>query len=315
MALEERNMVEDFKRVRWADLEDEEQGSRCEQMAEKEEIMNRSEALTETQAADGQEDRGEEKERQTENDDSETWQGCRQQHEDTRQAADDDDETWQGGQQQQEETRQAADDDDDETRQGDQQQKEDRGEHESDELIWTEEEYDPNRYVYLYATNLCPECQEPLFDGCDCVDVDWTADSERRKKEYEDGLKQKRRQEGKGRGETGIRKVWEDWWRVREAEWMNEEWEELSSDDLDMGENGVGLRQEQWEEVRRMSWRNERWSSPTEESDRSGFETLQKKVERLGRRVQELEGERKKGKDSRRVTESSSGSEEGGGKW
>ena len=52
-----------------------------------------------------------------------------------------------------------------------------------------------------------------------------------------------------------------------------------------------------------------------EESDQSGFESLHKKVERLGRRVEELEGERKKGKDSRRMTESSSGSEEGGGKW
>ena len=57
MALEERNMVEDFKRVRWADLEDEEQSLRCEQMAEKKGIMNRSETaetLTETQAAAGQ---------------------------------------------------------------------------------------------------------------------------------------------------------------------------------------------------------------------------------------------------------------------
>ena len=48
-----------------------------------------------------------------------------------------------------------------------------------------------------------------------------------------------------------------------------------------------------------MSWRNERWWSPAEESDRSGFESLQKKVERLGRRVEEREGERRKGKDSR----------------
>ena len=130
---------------------------------------------------------------------------------------------------------------------------------------------------------------------------------------------------------------------TREAEWMNVEWRELSGDDLDMWENGMGLRQEQWKEIRnsrmrresiykaekvgqemgneikkactRMSWRNERWESPTEESDRSGFESLQKKVERLGRRVEELEGERKKGRDSRRVTESSSGSEEGSGKW
>ena len=63
MVLEEKNVVEEFKRVRWADLEDEEQSWRCEQTAEKEGIMNRSEAaetLTETQAAaDRQENRGE----------------------------------------------------------------------------------------------------------------------------------------------------------------------------------------------------------------------------------------------------------------
>ena len=35
MALEEKSVVEEFKRVRWADLEDEEQSSRCEQTAEK----------------------------------------------------------------------------------------------------------------------------------------------------------------------------------------------------------------------------------------------------------------------------------------
>ena len=52
---------------------------------------------------------------------------------------------------------------------------------------------------------------------------------------------------------------------------------------------------------KRMSWRNERWESPAEESDRSGFESLQKKVERLGRRVEELECERRKGKDSRQM--------------
>ena len=46
-----KNMVEDFKRVRWADLEDEEQGSRCEKMVEKEETVNKSEALAETQIA------------------------------------------------------------------------------------------------------------------------------------------------------------------------------------------------------------------------------------------------------------------------
>ena len=59
MALEERNVVEEFKRVKWADLEDEELSSRYEQMAEKEEIMNRSETVTEMQNDSG----------------NETWQG------------------------------------------------------------------------------------------------------------------------------------------------------------------------------------------------------------------------------------------------
>ena len=158
----------------------------------------------------------------------------------------------------------------------------------------------------------------------------------------EGGVGETTRQEGKGRGGTGIQKGWEDWWQDREAEWMNEEWGELSGDDLDMGEKGLGLRREQWEEVRsgkmrnesickaekigeeigneikktfrRMSWRNERWGSPTEECDWNGFESLQKRVERLGRRVEELEGERRRARHNRRMTESSSGSEEGGGK-
>ena len=63
MALEEWTVVEDFKRVRWADLEDEDQSSRYEQMAEKEEITNRSETLTQTHK----------------NNDNETWQGGQQQ--------------------------------------------------------------------------------------------------------------------------------------------------------------------------------------------------------------------------------------------
>ena len=61
----------------------------------------------------------------------------------------------------------------------------------------------------------------------------------------------------KRRGKSGRRKVWADWWRVREAEWMNEERGELSGDDLDMGENGMGLRQEQWEEIRNNKMRSE----------------------------------------------------------
>ena len=77
----------------------------------------------------------------------------------------------------------------------------------------------------------------------------------------ERGVGEMTRQEGKGRGGTGIRKVWEDWWHDRETEWMNEEWGELSGDDLDMGEKGVGLRREQWEEVRSGKMRNESTSA------------------------------------------------------
>ena len=76
-------MVEDFKRVRSPDLEDEEQGSWSEKMVEKYETMNFPEALTSTQVADGQEDRGFALERQTENDDCRTRQGGRQQHSNT----------------------------------------------------------------------------------------------------------------------------------------------------------------------------------------------------------------------------------------
>ena len=144
MALEEWNVVEEFKRVRWADLEDEEQNSRYEQMAEKEEIMNRSETLTETQQQENTT-------QAADDDDDKARQGGQQEQEGTRQAAGNDgDETRQGGRQEQDDARQPKDDDNDETRQTDQQQQEeDRGEYESDELIWTEEEYDPNRYAYL----------------------------------------------------------------------------------------------------------------------------------------------------------------------
>ena len=46
-----------------------------------------------------------------------------------------------------------------------------------------------------------------------------------------------------------------------------------------------------------MDWRKERWVSPTEENDRSGFESSQEKVGRLARRVEELESDRKKGRE------------------
>ena len=57
----------------------------------------------------------------------------------------------------------------------------------------------------------------------------------------EGGVGEMTRQEGKGRGGTGIQKVWEDWWQDREAEWMNEEWGELSGDDFGHGGEGIGI--------------------------------------------------------------------------
>ena len=67
-----------------------------------------------------------------------------------------------------------------------------------------------------------------------------------------------------------------------------------------------------WKETHR---RKERWGSPAEENDRNGLESLQEKVGRLARRVEELESDKKKGRDSRQMTGSSSENEGGGGKW
>ena len=129
---------------------------------------------------------------------------------------------------------------------------------------------------------------------------------------------------------------------------MNKEWWELSGDDLDIGTNRMGFRRAQWEETRSKKMRSEaickaeklgeevvieikgterngpemgtrkgtgkrceRWRSPAEESD----ESLQEKVGRLAKRVEELENDRKKGRDSRAVTGSSSENEEVSGKW
>ena len=36
-------------------------------------------------------------------------------------------------------------------------------------LIWEEEVWDPSRYAGVWAPNLCPACQEPLFAVCECV--------------------------------------------------------------------------------------------------------------------------------------------------
>ena len=63
-----------------------------------------------------------------------------------------------------------------------------------------------------------------------------------------------------------------------------------------------------------MDWRKERWRSWAEGNNRIGFESLQEKVGRLARRVEELKRDKKKGRDSRAMTGSSSENEEGGRK-
>ena len=414
MALEERNMVEDFKRVRWADLEDEERGSWKEQNSERQEEKG-SEAVVqqtvndedddnarrtadedddedkEQQAADKDDDKGrqaakddEDKGRQAANDDEDKGRQAASKDEGkagqaaddeenrgrrvtddgdgkgrqaadggsvkTRQATDDGDGTRR-------DSRQEQNEDNDETQQGAEQEERQRqgkgqGKQSLEELI---------RIVKL---RMQQEEEQEQMNGEDEARRESEAYRKKKKSEQvitwetgkgkgtergrwmmrkEGGVGEMTRHEGKGRGGTGIQKVWEDWWQDREAEWMNEEWGELSGDDLDMGEKGLGLRREQWEEVRsgkmrnesickaekigeemeneikktcrRKGWRNERWGSPTEECDWNGFESLPKRVERLGRRVEELEGERRRARHNRRMTESSSGSEEGGGKW
>ena len=40
-------------------------------------------------------------------------------------------------------------------------------------------------------------------------------------------------------------KDWEERWRAKEENWMNEQWGRTSDDDLGMGQTGQRLRQEQ----------------------------------------------------------------------
>ena len=371
MALEERNMVEDFKRVRWADLEDEERGSWSEQNSERQEekgsetvvqqVVNDEDDDEARRVADEDDDKGrqaakddEDKERQAANDDEDRErQTANNDESEARQAtSNDEDKARQAASNDEDKAKQADDDNEDDnsgggTWQGAKQeegQRQGKGEGKQglEELIRTvklrmqQEEEQEQSEAHRRKKKSEQEITWETGKGKGM-------ERERGMMRKEGGIGEMTRQEGKGRGGTGIQKVWEDWWQDREAKWMNEEWEELSGDDLDMGEKGLRLRREQWEEVRsgkmrnesiykaekvgeemgneikkacrRMSWRNERWGSPAEENDWTGFESLQKRVERLGRRVEELEGERRKAKYNRQMTESSPGSEEGGGKW
>ena len=130
-----------------------------------------------------------------------------------------------------------------------------RGGHESDELVWTEEEYDPSRYAYLCAPNLCPKCQEPLFDGCDCVDVDLAADSERRRKEYEDGLRQRgdgeKQQEGEQQKEVndgGMRQEKQQQPSTRRQENVTQRWQGQKGKDTLIKTIELRMKQEETQE-------------------------------------------------------------------
>ena len=65
-----------------------------------------------------------------------------------------------------------------------------------------------------------------------------------------------RKGQGKGKGEIDEQN-WEESWRVKKENWMNEQWGRMSEDDLGMGQTGERLRQEQWEAVRTLKLRNE----------------------------------------------------------
>ena len=89
-------------------------------------------------------------------------------------------------------------------------------------------------------------------DGC-CEqrqEIDWD-ERERLRGGIGQG-KGMRKGQGKGKGEIDEQKDWEERWRVKNENWMNERWEKMSEDGLGMGQTGERLRQEQWEAVRAM---------------------------------------------------------------
>ena len=55
--------------------------------------------------------------------------------------------------------------------------------------------------------------------------------------------------QGKGRGEID-EQSWEESWRIKKENWMNEQGGWMKKDDLGMGQMREKWRQEQWETVR-----------------------------------------------------------------
>ena len=151
------------------------------------------------------------------------------------------------------------------------------------------------------------------------------------------------RGQGKGRGEIN-EQSWEESWRIKKENWMNEVGGWMERDDLDQMKGK--WRQEQWEMVRalrlrndmlrmaeclgeemaselaRGSWRNVQNLRRDRRSERSGKglveqseDSVDEKIRRLTERIDELEEkDKRRGKDWT-VKGCSSESDEGGEKW
>ena len=154
------------------------------------------------------------------------------------------------------------------------------------------------------------------------------------------------RGQGKGRGEIN-EQSWEESWRIKKENWMNEYGGWMKRDDLGVGQMKEKWRQEQWEMVRalrlrndmlrmaeclgeemaselaRGSWRNVRNLRKDRRGERGGNglveqsedDSVDEKIRRLTERIDELEGkDKRRGKD-RVVKGCSSESDESGEKW
>ena len=153
------------------------------------------------------------------------------------------------------------------------------------------------------------------------------------------------RGQGKGRGEIN-EQSWEESWRIKKENWMNEFGGWMERDDLGVGQMKEKWRQEQWEMVRalrlrndmlrmaeclgeemaselaRVSWRNVRNLRRDRRGEKSGKglveqseDSVDEKIRRLTERIDELEGKDKRREKDRVVKGCSSESDESGEKW
>ena len=195
-------------------------------MTEKKEVMNRSEALT--HVADGQKDRGEEKERQTENDDNETWQG----------------EASGGRRRQRDTARRSA------TAKG-------RHEEDMSQTSWFGQK--KSTIQADTRTSVPQTCAQNVKNrslmAVTVFDVDLAADSERRRKEYEDGLRQRgdgeKQQEGEQQKEVndgGMRQEKQQQQSTRRQENVTQRWQGQKGKDTLIKTIELRMKQEETQE-------------------------------------------------------------------